>query len=94
MTIEFGLVDTDKGLRVYGAGIASSRKELLECLQLNESNYKPFDPVTALRTPYEIDHLQAQYFILNDFTQLLTLDEQEIVTAIKEAMDLGLFANH
>ncbi|MEA3167865.1 MAG: phenylalanine-4-hydroxylase, partial [Pseudomonas sp.] len=43
MTIEFGLVDTPQGRRIYGGGILSSPKESVYCLS-DEPEHQAFDP--------------------------------------------------
>ncbi|VTL97394.1 phenylalanine-4-hydroxylase [Pseudomonas aeruginosa] len=57
MTIEFGLVDTDQGKRIYGGGILSSPKETVYSLS-DEPLHQAFNPLEAMRTPYRIDILQ------------------------------------
>ncbi|CAM5500980.1 Phenylalanine-4-hydroxylase OS=Stutzerimonas stutzeri OX=316 GN=CXK95_03415 PE=3 SV=1 [Stutzerimonas stutzeri] len=59
MTIEFGLVDTPEGRRIYGGGILSSPKETLYSLSA-APEHQPFDPLEAMRTPYRIDILQPR----------------------------------
>ncbi len=69
MTIEFGLVDTPQGKRIYGGGILSSPKETVYSLSA-EPEHQAFDPLEAMRTPYRIDILQPLYFVLPDLKRL------------------------
>ncbi|MCW2293017.1 phenylalanine-4-hydroxylase [Pseudomonas sp. BIGb0408] len=89
MTIEFGLVDTPAGKRIYGGGILSSPKEALYCLSA-EPEHLPFDPVETMRTPYRIDILQPLYFVLPDLQRLYALAQEDIMGHVQEAMRLGL----
>lgn len=49
MTIEFGLMETAQGRKIYGGGILSSPKETVYSLS-GEPEYQAFDPVEAMRT--------------------------------------------
>jgi len=89
MTVEFGLVDTPAGRRIYGGGILSSPKETLYSLSA-EPEHQPFDPLEAMRTPYRIDILQPLYFVLPDLKQLFDLAQQDIMAMVREAMRMGL----
>lgn len=91
MTIEFGLLDTPKGLRAVGAGIMSSNEELIYALESDLPERRPFDVVTALRTPYRIDQLQPIYYVLESLDQLLALTEIDLLRQIDEAKRRGLF---
>jgi len=89
MTIEFGLVDTAQGRRIYGGGILSSPREAVYSLS-SEPEHQAFDPVEAMRTPYRIDILQPLYFVLPDLKQLLDLAQQDIMGMVEQATQLGL----
>lgn len=69
-TIEFGLIRTDEGLRIYGAGIASSYGETMYALDDPSPNHLGFDLERVLRTGYYIDDLQATYFVVDSFESL------------------------
>lgn len=90
MTVEFGLVDTPAGRRLYGGGIISSPKETLHALS-DEPLHAPFDPMDALRTPYRIDILQPLYYVLDGLETLHDLAGRDIMGMVHEAMTLGLF---
>ena len=54
-TVEFGLIETKDGVRIYGAGIASSPGETRFSLESDQPERHPFDPLRVFRTPYRID---------------------------------------
>ena len=89
MTIEFGLVETSAGRRIYGGGILSSPKETLYSLS-DEPEHQAFDVVEAMRTPYRIDILQPVYFVLPELKRLFDVAHQDIMGMVHEAMRLGL----
>ena len=69
-TVEFGLIDTPKGLRTYGAGILSSGGEIDYCLESPNPNRIGFDLLRIMQTRYKIDTYQETYFVIRDFEQL------------------------
>jgi phenylalanine-4-hydroxylase len=80
-TVEFGLIQEDTQLKIYGGGILSSAGESAYCL--NETTPKiPFDVRTLLNTPYHIDRYQNHYFVINSYEQLYrsTPDIEEILS--------------
>ncbi len=88
-TIEFGLIKTNQGLRIYGGGILSSKEETVYCLESPIPQRKAFDPIDALRTPYRIDILQPIYFVLNNFETLYHLIDMDLLELIRKAKQLG-----
>ncbi|MFZ2649518.1 MAG: phenylalanine 4-monooxygenase [Burkholderiaceae bacterium] len=72
-TVEFGLVQQSDGLRIYGAGIASSRLESIFALDDPSPNRVAFDLERVMRTRYRIDDFQETYFVIHDFDELLAL---------------------
>ena len=91
MTIEFGLVETAQGRRIYGGGILSSPKETLYSLS-EAPEVQPFTALEAMRTPYRIDILQPLYFVLPDLKRLFELAQEDIMSLVHQAMQLGLHA--
>lgn len=75
-TVEFGLIREAEALRIYGAGIVSSRTESLYSLADPRPRRLSFELRQVMRTPYRIDDFQDRYFIIESFEQLLreTLD--------------------
>lgn len=70
-TVEFGLVRTPEGLRIYGAGIVSSAGETAFSLGDRSPNRLGFELIRVMRTPYRIDDYQQVYFVLPSFQRLL-----------------------
>lgn len=69
-SIEFGLLNTPQGLRIYGAGIASSRGETLYALDSDSPHRVGFDIMRMMQTHYRIDDFQETYFVIESFDQL------------------------
>lgn len=88
-TIEFGLIKTSAGLRVYGGGILSSINETVYALESEAPQRKPFDALDALRTPYRIDIMQPIYFVLENFNALYQLIDTDLIALIHQARELG-----
>lgn len=62
-SVEFGLLATPAGLRIYGAGIVSSRGETIFALEDPSPHRLEFDLERIMRTPYRIDDFQQVYFV-------------------------------
>jgi phenylalanine-4-hydroxylase len=69
-TIEFGLIRQAEGLRVFGAGIMSSKEEALHALS-DEVEVIPFSLETVIQQEYEVWNLQPTLFALDSFDQLV-----------------------
>jgi phenylalanine-4-hydroxylase len=69
-TVEFGLIATPQGLRVYGAGILSSGGETQHALTSLKPQRLGFELERVMRTPYRIDDYQDTYFVISSFAQL------------------------
>lgn len=69
-TVEFGLINTPEGLRIYGSGILSSPKESVYALESRRPNRIGFDLMRMMRTRYHIDDVQDTYFVIDSFEQL------------------------
>ena len=69
-TVEFGLIETSKGLRSYGAGILSSGGEISYCLESPDPNRIGFELLRIMQTHYKIDTYQETYFVIRDFREL------------------------
>ena len=70
-TVEFGLIDTAAGRRIYGAGILSSKGESIYSLESTAPNRIGFDIERIMRTRYRIDTYQQTYFVIDSFEQLM-----------------------
>ena len=74
-TIEFGLIEEDGQLKIYGAGIISSKGETENCLSEGVKQL-PFNIRTIFETNYRTDVFQETYFVIHSFQQLYdSLDE-------------------
>ncbi len=70
-TVEFGLIEEDAGLRIYGSGIVSSFGESRFALDSDSPNRIGFDLRRVMRTEYRIDDFQQNYFVIPSFDELL-----------------------
>lgn len=68
-TVEFGLIRQDEGIRIFGAGILSSKNEVTHALS-DEVIVHDFDPDTIVEQDYDVWHLQDELFVLDSFEQL------------------------
>lgn len=69
-TVEFGLIQEDEGLRIYGAGILSSPGESVYSLESDVPERVPYDPLEIAKTPYIKDRYQEKYFVINSYRDL------------------------
>jgi phenylalanine-4-hydroxylase len=84
-TVEFGLMMTAAGLRIFGAGIASSAGESVYALESPDPARVWFDCGRVMRTRYEIDHFQTVYFVLSGWSDLPRLDPASLSRAVESA---------
>lgn len=68
-TVEFGLIQESKGLRIYGAGILSSAGETRFSLSEEPPKHE-FSVEHMLETPYKKDQFQTEYFVIESYEQL------------------------
>jgi phenylalanine-4-hydroxylase len=68
-SVEFGLIRTPDGLRIYGSGILSSPDEVLYSLS-GRPTVLPFDMATVATTPYDIWHMQQTLYAIDSFAWL------------------------
>lgn len=98
-TIEFGLVGSSiESRRIYGGGILSSPSETVYALSnepknqpQNRPEYRAFDLLDVLRTPYRIDQIQPIYYVIDELDTLFDIIDSDIMGMVKKAMSLGLF---
>jgi phenylalanine-4-hydroxylase len=88
-TVEFGLLETPEGLRIYGAGIVSSHTESVFALEDPSPNRLGFDLVRVMRTPYRIDDFQQVYFVLPSLQRLLDDTLQDFGPIYRRLADLS-----
>jgi phenylalanine-4-hydroxylase len=78
-TIEFGLIKEDNELKIYGAGIISSKGETEHCLSSNAKQL-PFNIGKIFSTSYQTDIFQETYFVIDSFQQLYdSLNDVELI---------------
>ena len=90
-TIEFGLLKTNEGLRIYGGGILSSIAETPYSLESDDVVRREFNVIDILRTPYRIDILQPIYYVLDSLDDLYSVFSLDLKKCIGKACDLGMF---
>lgn len=87
-TAEFGLIADDDGRKILGAGILSSIQEVKH-LGHPSQTIKPFDLLTALRTPYEISFPQPHFYYIGSFSELSDMVSDGLEECLAEARALG-----
>jgi phenylalanine-4-hydroxylase len=83
-TVEFGLIENDEGLRVYGAGILSSGSETPHAVDSDAPRRVRFELARCMSTDYRIDSFQKTYFVVRSLAELA-----EVMTR-----DLGALVDH
>jgi phenylalanine-4-hydroxylase len=83
-TVEFGLINTTKGLRIYGGGILSSYEETIYALESQTPERHQFDLDKILKTPYRYDIIQNCYFVVNEISDLFTLKSDAILEKVEK----------
>ncbi len=77
-TIEFGLMRSPTGLKVYGSGLLSSYGEIAHAIDSPEVQRYPVQLEWVVNQYFEIDHYQPLLFIVDSFDHLFSLvDELE-----------------
>lgn len=86
-TIEFGLINTTKGRRIYGAGLISSFGESTSSLS-DTVSVVPFDLKKILAQSFKSDAPQNLYFEINSlndlYTAIMKLKKETTTWKIKE----------
>jgi phenylalanine-4-hydroxylase len=72
-TIEFGLMRSPDGLRVYGSGLLSSYGEIEHSIESPEVQRYPMQIEWAINQGFEINHYQPLLFIVDSFEHLFSL---------------------
>lgn len=86
-TIEFGLLNTANGLRIFGGGILSSFEETVFALESPKPQRIPFDIHKVLDTKYRYDEIQKEYFVLNNIEELYRIQNEDIVTLARQSIN-------
>lgn len=69
-TVEFGLMQAPKGLKVYGSGLLSSFGEIEHSIESKQVQRFPLQLEWAVNQPFEINHFQPLLFTVDSFEQL------------------------
>ncbi len=85
-TIEFGLLQQADGLRIYGAGIASSSAESVFCLDSLSPHRIRLDLERVMRTHYRIDDFHETYFVIHDLDELLDFARLDFAPIYQRAL--------
>jgi phenylalanine-4-hydroxylase len=72
-TIEFGLMRSEGGLKVYGSGLLSSYGEIAHSIDSPEVQRYPMQLEWVINQYFEIDHYQPLLFIVDSFDHLFGL---------------------
>lgn len=70
-TVEFGLINTPDGMRIYGAGVLSSKSESHFSIHDESPNRIGFGVERTMKTEYHIDDYQKTYMVIDSFESLL-----------------------
>ncbi len=90
-TVEFGLIRTPAGLRIFGSGIVSSKGESVYCLESPKPARVAFDLDRVMATKYRIDDYQEIYFVIDSVEDLMAAtraDFAPIYQRLKTGTDL------
>ncbi|WP_300554324.1 phenylalanine 4-monooxygenase [Maricaulis sp.] len=88
-TVEFGLINTPEGRRIYGAGIVSSKSESIFSLEARSPNRVHFDLERIMRTDYRYDDFQQTYFVIDSFDELMEATYADFAPIYERLPDLG-----
>ncbi len=72
-TIEFGLMRSPSGTRVYGSGLLSSYGEIQHAVESSLVQRYPIQVEWAINQAFEINHYQPLLFIVDSFDHLFSL---------------------
>ena len=87
-TVEFGLIENENGLKIYGAGILSSSGESVYCLG-DQPQRTPYNVLDIMNTPYIKDKFQEKYWVIDSYKQLF-----DSVDEIENTLEKLLVYNH
>ncbi|WP_043114814.1 phenylalanine 4-monooxygenase [Solimonas soli] len=91
-TVEFGLIESDEGLRAYGAGILSSGGETPHAVESPAPLRVRLEAARCMGTAYRIDSFQKTYFVirrLDELAELMTRDLPPLIAALREQQALS-----
>lgn len=88
-TVEFGLINTPEGRRIYGAGIVSSKAESIFSLEAQSPNRIHFDLERVMRTDYRYDDFQQTYFVIDSYDELMEATYQDFAPLYERLPNLS-----
>jgi phenylalanine-4-hydroxylase len=88
-TVEFGLIRSAEGLKIYGAGILSSKSESIYSIDSTAPNRIGFDLRRVMKTRYRIDTFQQTYFVIDSFDQLFDATAVDFLPVYGEMSSLA-----
>ncbi|WJF91481.1 phenylalanine 4-monooxygenase [Paraburkholderia bonniea] len=94
-TVEFGLVRdaaSPNGVKIYGAGIVSSKGETVYSQQSDAPNRLAFNLARVMQTRYRIDTFQKTYFVIDDFKQLFDVAQTDFAALLAQLSHTDSFA--
>lgn len=90
-TVEFGLIQTDEGMRIYGGGIVSSKSETIYAVESETPNRIGFDLKRVMQTDFHIDEIQQTYFVIKNFEQLFDATRPDFTPLYRELKALPTY---
>jgi phenylalanine-4-hydroxylase len=72
-TVEFGLMRSRDGIRVYGSGLLSSFGEIEHAIAAPDTQRYPLQLEWVINQGFAIDHYQPLLFIVDSFDHLFSL---------------------
>lgn len=91
-SVEFGLIRSAEGMKLYGAGIVSSFSESRFAIENPSPNRVHFDVERVMRTHYRIDDFQQTYFVIDSFQELFELTYQDFEKFYRQLPQWSEFA--
>jgi phenylalanine-4-hydroxylase len=79
-------------VKIYGAGIVSSKGETLYSQQSAAPNRLGFALERVMRTRYRIDTFQKTYFVIDDFAQLFGVAQTDFAPLLTRLADAPAYA--
>jgi phenylalanine-4-hydroxylase len=83
-TIEFGLINTPDGARIYGAGILSSATESDYAINSSRPHQIGFDIKRIMQTDYHYYDLQETYFVIDSYEDLVAKTKVDFLPVYEE----------
>ncbi len=73
-SLEFGLIQEDGGIKIFGAGLLSSFGEMPHAYS-DEVTRKPFSVAEVIKTPFDFSAMQNTLFVIPSFAELRQMTE-------------------